>query len=160
LVCSDRDEAAKKLAEEEKVLNHKLDEIDGRLKTLGGTLDGLELKQSEYKNVQKMAKRIEIEALNLRKEAQGILSELRIARAALTSSETNLRSIARELEDVGYAESRREMATRLREVMNLIQGVRDMRNIHLEKPALDQAFGKLASIDLYTPRVLRIVEDI
>jgi hypothetical protein len=49
----------------------------------------------------------------------------------------SLTGSTKELEDVGYVESRREMARRLREIMNLIQGVKDLKNIQIEQLALD-----------------------
>jgi hypothetical protein len=112
------------------------------------------MKQSAYIEANVTAQSIQEKARNLRGEAHRILADLRTASMALSSSEESIKSIATDLQDAGYARSRREMASRLREIFTKIVGLDGKQNILLDQAAMKSAFDELQKVDQSTAYVL------
>ena len=118
---------------------------------LNDELSVLDLQRSQYIQAKELSENIQLRARKLRGEAQSALVDLYTARIALSTIAEKIGEITTELHETGYAKSRREMAKRLREVLNIIQRVGGKQNLKLNQEALDKTLVKLLRVDEQTP---------
>jgi len=134
-----------------------MDATEQELNLLKDQLIVLDLQRSQYVQAKQMSENIQANARKLRGEAQGTLVDLRSARIALSTIEEKIGEIATELHEIGYARSRRDMAKRLREVLNIIQRVGEKQHLKLDQKALDKTLAKLLRVDEQTPWLLQLL---
>lgn len=142
---------------QEEEFNRTLDATELELNLLKDQLVVLDVQRSQYVQAKQLSENIQKDARKLRDEAQTTLVDLRSARIALSTIEVKIGEIATELHEMGYARSRRQMAKRLREVLNIIQRVGGKQNFKLDQKALDQTLAKLLRLDEQTPWLLELL---
>ncbi len=156
---SEYDAQVKELQGIETALLPELEEVSKEMESVSQVVATLDQRSVEYVNAKAQADEVQGLALGMRREAQGILENLRGARVSLVSTRGKIRAIAVELHECGYAGSRREIAEKLRETLTIIQDVGTRRNLMLEQAGMEKAFGLLVQIHTDTPRIMRLIEE-
>jgi len=117
------------------------------LKRIHSTIRSQNIKCLEAKeSMERMSK----DAGDFRAEAKSVSRDLHNAIMGLSSIEESIRGMATELQDAGYAQSRREMAKRLRQLLTKMDSLNGTQNILLDQNVVKEAFDKLGEIDKHT----------
>ena len=157
---SEFDAQVQELQDQEDALNKKLHAAPREVDTLGRKLSALDKQRFQYINAKELAQDIQELALGLRREAQDVLEDLRAARMSLMATRGKIKAIAAQLQECGYAESRRDIATKLRDTLSITEGVGRRRNMTLGQADVEKAMGVLLNIDGNTPRVVQLLTEI
>lgn len=86
-----------------------------------------------------------------------ILDELLQARIVLSTTKMKIEAIASQLSECGYARTRREIAGKLREIIEGIQTAGKSKAIQHDDGGITDALGKLTQIEGRTHTVLMIM---
>lgn len=124
---------------------------------LESELLALDRKRSSCNHAKELALSLQNRSGMLRQEAQVILADLRQARMILSTTKAKLEAIATELSECGYVRTRREIAMRLRETVNMLQGSSTNRSMKLNEATVAKAIRELVQIEGRTPQVLSIM---
>lgn len=115
----------------------------------------LDKKRTLYKETKDNISRLQGRGIDLQQESRAILNELLEANMMLSSMSLKVRSIASELADCGYFRTRREIAAKLRDILEGFQKDDTKNGI---AQAVASIVSKLVEVEGRTRKVLMIMQ--
>jgi chromosome segregation ATPase len=139
-------------------LQNKLNDLRAQIKTLEASIPSLDQERLSFEQTRQSVSTLEIRCSQLREDSHTILDELLQAQVVLSSIQMKTEQIAIELSECGYCNTRREIAGRLRDIVEGIQNAGKSRTIGYERNEVADALRKLNKIERRTNTVLMIME--
>lgn len=145
--------------EQQNKLSEELVDKTTEAKELEQRISIFEEKQRKWADAKLTAENFSREVLSLRMEGQAILRDLRAAKIQLNTTHGKLRAVSEQLQECGYAETRRDVAGTLKAALTCIQDVGGRRKIELSKETAKQISNELLCLEGRTPQVMILLNN-
>jgi hypothetical protein len=120
-------------------------------------LEPMETEQFHCEEAMRIANSLLESFHKLRVEALKMKSELFSAQVLLCKLQIKLNAMVGELQECDYARTRREIASKLREIAEPLIGVSKDKRFNLEESQVAEAIAGLVEIESRTPEMLRFL---
>ena len=138
-------------------LRSQLETLRTQIESLEETIPELDQQRESFASTKSGVSALQDRCADLRGESQTILDELLQARIVLSTIKMKTEAIASQLSECGYARTRREIAGKLREIIEGIQTAGKSEAIQYDDSGITHALGKLTRIEGRTHTVLMIM---